>query len=384
MNRIKVVHIITRLDRGGSADNTLITVMGLNRKRFEVTLIAGKTTEPTPKLALLKGQTQINFFQLPQLQRKVSPYNDLIAFIKLYRLLNKGGFDIVHTHCSKAGILGRWAARLARVPHVVHTPHGNIFYGYYGRLLSYLFVLMERFSARFTNRIITLTNKGRKEHLRFKIGFLDQFRTIYSGIDLSSFIDRKEEGISVKKELGIPVNHRVVGSIARLVPVKDHHTLIRAAPLITNELPQILFLLVGNGPLRSQVESLAEELGVGQRTIITGMRDDIPRLLSAMDIVVLTSLNEGMGRSLVEAMAMGRAVVATDVGGVAEVVENGATGLLVPASSPHLLAEAVIDLLKDDKKRESFGERAKKRVARFSAQSMVREIEHLYLELMGE
>jgi len=121
---------------------------------------------------------------------------------------------------------------------------------------------------------------------------------------------------------------------------------------------------------------------VGKRVIITGMRDDIPRLLSAMDIVTLTSLNEGMGRSLVEAMAMGRAVVATDVGGVAEVVEDGTTGLLVPPSSPHQLAEAVINLLRDDKKRESFGWRARNMVARFSAQAMVREIEKLYLELM--
>jgi len=382
MNRIKVVHIITRLDRGGSADNTLITVMELDRKKFEVTLIAGKTTEPSPKLAQLKGQTYISFFQIPQLVREVNPYNDLIAFIKLYQLLKKGNFDIVHTHSSKAGILGRWAARLAKAPYIVHTPHGNIFYGYYGRFLTYLFILMERFSARFTHRIITLTNKGIEEHLGFKVGFPDKFLSIYSGIDLSSFLGYKEDDMNVKKELGIPVNHRVVGSVARMVPVKDHLTLIKAAPLIAEAFPQVSFLLVGDGPLRSHVELLAEKLGVGKRVIITGMRDDIPRLLSAMDIVTLTSLNEGMGRSLVEAMAMGRAVVATDVGGVAEVVEDGTTGLLVPPSSPHQLAEAVINLLRDDKKRESFGWRARNMVARFSAQAMVREIEKLYLELM--
>jgi len=384
MKRIKVVHIITRLDRGGSADNTLITVMGLNKRRFKVTLVAGRTTEPTPKLAQLKEQTHIRFLQVPQLVREISPHNDLIAFVKLYRLLKRGRFGIVHTHCSKAGILGRWAARLARAPHIVHTPHGNIFYGYYGKPFTHLFILMERFSARFTDRIITLTNKGREEHLRFKVGLPDKFRTIYSGIDLSSFLGQKKERINVKKELGIPLNHRVVGSVARLVPVKDHFTFIKAAPLIAEAFPQVSFLLVGDGPLRNHVESLAAKLGVSQRMVITGMRDDIPRLLSAMDLVVLTSLNEGMGKSLVEAMAMGRAVVATDVGGVAEVVEDGTTGLLVPPSSPHLLAKAVIDLLRDDEKRGSFGQRGKKRVGKFSAQLMIREIERLYLELTGE
>ncbi len=382
--RVRVLHLITRLDRGGSAENTVFTAFGLDRRRFEVTLAAGRTVSPTPGLSRFGMEKGRDWIEVPQLVRDIRPFVDLWALIKLYVLIRRGRFHIVHTHSSKAGILGRLAARMAGVPVVVHTPHGHVFYGYYGPVLSRLFVVLEKLLAPLTDRIVTLTERGKREHVEFGVAGPEKFVVVHSGVELGPFLGVRADPEEIKRNLGIAPGDRVVGSLGRLVPIKGHRYLIEAAGLVLRKRPNVTFLLVGDGPLRRELEVLTEGLGIGHKVVFAGHREDEPEVLSAMDIFVLPSLNEGMGRVLVEAMAEGKPVVATDVGGVADVVEDRRTGILVPPRDPEALAEAILELLDDPEKARRFGEAGRERASLFSVERMVEEIEELYEDLLRE
>ena len=376
-----MLHIITRLDRGGSAENTVLTVSGLEG-RFDVELVAGRTTSPTPELSRLGMVKGRDWIEVPELVREIDPLKDLRALFKLYFLIRKGRFQIVHTHSSKAGALGRLAARMAGVPIVVHTPHGHVFYGYYGPLLSRLFAAVERFLALITDRIVTLTERGKWEHVRFKVAGPEKFVVVHSGVDLGPFLEVGADPGRTKEDLGIAPEDRVVGSLGRLVPIKGHRYLIEAAGLVLSRFRNVTFLLAGEGPLRRELEALAEGLGIAHKVVFAGHRDDEAEVISAMDIFVLPSLNEGMGRVLVEAMAEGKPIVATSVGGVPEVVEHGRTGLLVPPKDPDALAGAISELLEHPEMARRFGEAGRERASLFSAERMVERIGKLYDELL--
>jgi glycosyltransferase involved in cell wall biosynthesis len=380
--KIKVLHIITRLDKGGSADNTLISVLGLNKEVFKVDLISGRTNFPSPKLTQLKEQNLIQYKEIGQLVRAIHPFKDISALSKLYKNIKKGRYDIVHTHSSKAGLLGRLAARRAGVKHIIHTPHGHIFYGYYGRCLSFMFIILERWAARYTEKIITLTNAGIEEHVRYKIAPADKFITIHSGLELGS-LQPSDTKNDVAKEFNIDKSDKLVGTVARLVPIKGHEFLVKAAPLVLQYYPDTTFLLIGDGPLRKKLENLAQQLNVSNKIIFCGMREDVPRLLNAIDIFVLPSLNEGMGRVLIEAMALAKPIVATRVGGVPDVIEDGSSGLLVPSANPDSLADAICTIMKNPSLAARLASHAVIRSQKFSHTDMIRQLENLYKGVMS-
>jgi len=382
-SKVRVLHLITRLDRGGSAENTVLTVSGLDKDRFETILATGKTTRLTPRASQLGLEKGRDWIGIPQLVRDIHPLKDVQAFIRLLSIIHKGRFDIVHTHSSKAGILGRLAAHIAGVPIIVHTPHGHVFYGYYGPAITRLFLVLEKIWARFTDRIITLTENGRREHVAFGVAGPDKFVAIPSGVELEPFLSVRIDVRKVKKTLGIDLRERVVGSIGRLVPVKGYRYLIQASKWVLRKRPDVTFLLVGDGPLRDELMRLAQRLDVADKFVFAGHREDEPELIAAMDLFVLPSLNEGMGRVLVEAMAEGKPVVATEVGGVADVVVDRQTGLLVPPKDPEAMAEAILKLLQDEKLARRMGVEGRKRVyPRYSAKVMVEKIGRLYMELL--
>jgi glycosyltransferase involved in cell wall biosynthesis len=380
--KIKVLHIITRLDKGGSADNTLLSVLGLNKDIFQVDLLSGRTNFPSPKLKQLKKQNSIQYKEISQLVRAIHPIKDIIALSQLYKYIKKGCYDIVHTHSSKAGLLGRLAARMAGIKHIIHTPHGHIFYGYYGKLLSYIFILLERWAARFTENIITLTKAGKEEHVKYKISSEDKFVTIHSGLELNSWqpaYTRKE----VIEEFSISKSNTLVGTVARLVPIKGHEFLVKAAPLVLQHYPNTTFLVIGDGPLRKKLENLAQQLNVFDKIVFSGMRKDIPRLLNAIDIFVLPSLNEGMGRVIIEAMALAKPIVAARVGGVPDVVEDGSSGLLVPPADPEALADAICQIMRNSSLSAKLSSHAVSRSEKFSHIEMIRQLEILYKNVMS-
>lgn len=379
--KTKILHIITRLDKGGSADNTLLSVLGLNKNIFQVDLVSGRTRYPSAKLKKLKKQNTISYIEIPQLVRAINPLKDIMALCKLYRIIKNVRYDIVHTHSSKAGLLGRIAARIAGIKHIIHTPHGHIFYGYYGKIISYLFILFERWAATFSERIITLTDAGKQEHIRYHIAPEGKFVTIHSGIELD-YLYSYQGKKSIREEFGIDENDKLVGTIARLVPIKGHEFLIKAAPLVTQHHPKTTFLIVGDGPLREKLQKLSEKLRIADRIIFCGMRDDIPSLLKGMDLFVLPSLNEGMGRVLVEAMAFGKLIVAAKVGGIPEVIEDGITGLLVPPAKPDALAEAICHIISNPEMAAKLAKNASQQAKKFRHTEMIQQLENLYNGLM--
>lgn len=378
---IRILHLITRLDRGGSATNTLLTTAGLPSP-FRSSLVYGRTLE-FPLLAR-ELRRKVAIAEVAELVRNISPVNDLIAFVKIYRLIRRGRFDIVHTHSSKAGILGRVAARLAGVPHIVHTPHGHVFTGYAGRILTALFIFLERRVATFTDRIIGLTDEEVWEHLERDIGDPVQFVSIPSGVDLEPFSTRPRafRRSTILAAIGLPERAFLIGSVGRLERVKGHIYLLEAFATLAPSFPDLFLAVVGDGELADPLRAFAQRSGISDRVRFLGWRDDTAVLLHAFDLFVLPSLNEGMGRALVEAMAAGLPIVATRAGGIPEVLGEGEAGLLVEAGSAAALAQGIEQLLLNRALRVRFGRAARKRARCYSVEGMLQKIEALYRELL--
>jgi len=391
MQKIKILYIITRLDKGGSAEHVLECCEYFEKKDdFEIILIYG-------------GETKLNLdfknYYVKFLQREISLIKDIIAFFKILEIIKKEKPDIIHTHSSKAGIIGRWAAWLARKINyklkflrIIHTPHGHIFYGYYGKLKTLLFLFLERLTAKITDKLVALTEGEKNESLSFGVGKEQQWIIIPSGIDynLELKVSCKLHNSELKEKLGIPKNSIVIGTVARLEPIKGIKYFVDAAKIILSLpssylLPSIYFLIVGDGSERKFLEERVEKLGLKDKFIFTGMREDVAELMSIMDIYVQPSINEGMGKTIVLAELLGKPVVATNVQGIPSVVINNETGILVPPKDPQKLAEAIVKLIKDKDLLIKMGENAKKWVYKivdgypqFSQQRMLFLLENLY------
>ncbi len=383
----KVIHVITRLDRGGSAQNTLLTAIGHEPTRFEPLVVAGHAgqwddqggdlaTDQSRRRLEVAG---VRCLLVPTLTREIHPIKDLAALYALVAILRREKPAIVHTHTSKAGVLGRLAAWLVGVPLVVHTPHGHVFYGHFGRVASWVFLQVERLLALGTTHLIALTEAERDEHLAEGVGRAECFSVVPSGIDLERF--RCKAGLFGRRPQGMtyPTDAIVVGSVGWLTEVKGHRFLIEALARLKPQHPKLHVVILGSGRLREEYLALAERLGVGDAVHLLGERQDVPDCLAAMDLFVLPSLNEGMGRALVEAMAAGRPVIASNVGGIPAIVEDRRTGLLVPPADPVSLAAAIDELLRWPDLAKTVGAAASESIgARFGTQAMVRAVEAVY------
>lgn len=390
LKRIKVIHIITRLDKGGSAENTVLTVSGLDREMYDVILIRGlsvesnmaedefRAVEESVRAAEEEG---VRVITVPSLLRRLSPFCDLKVFFALIKILWQERPDIVHTHTSKAGISGRWAAFFARVPIIIHTPHGHVFWGYFGRLKTGIFILLEKISALITDRLVMLTEQEKNDHLHFHIAPGDKFSVVYSGINLDRFSNISVDPAAMKKKLGIFESNLVVGTVGRLTHVKGHRYLIEAAGRIVSSRPDATFVFLGDGELLDELESMATKLGVEENVKFLGWRSDVAEVMSVFDVFVLPSLNEGMGRVLVEAMALGKPIVASDTGGIPDLVVQGKNGYLVSVGDVETLAERIRELLDDPGKRKKMGNVGRRYAAGYGSEAMVEKIDRLYREL---
>jgi glycosyltransferase involved in cell wall biosynthesis len=398
-NPIHVLHVITRMVRGGAQENTLASVVGISSRGWQSTLATGPALGPEGSLEPECVAAGVRLLCVPELVREVSLPRDLRALRRLTSLFRRERPQVVHTHTSKAGILGRIAARRARVPVVVHTSHGHVFHSYHGRFQTRLFVRAERACAGMADRLIALTETELREHLEVGVGRPEQWRTVHSGIDFSPLQVCPRLRDAVRAELGLPRDAVVLGSVGRLVPIKGQRYLIDALARLAPAYPHLHLLLVGDGPCRSELVAQAkchrlkvvESPDTGARPgearmaaiHLLGLRHDVPRLLTAMDLFVLPSLNEGMGRVLVEAMAMELPCVASRVSGIPDVVDDGDTGVLVRPRDPNALAAAVAALLEHPERAREMGRRGRRKVVpEFSVERMVDKLEVLYRELL--
>ncbi|MCS7173084.1 MAG: glycosyltransferase family 4 protein [Armatimonadetes bacterium] len=379
--RIRVLHVITRLVVGGAQENTLLTVRHLDRTRYEVTLASGPSLGPEGDLEA-EVPEDVTFVRIPELVRPPHALKDSVALRKLYRLMRRGGYHLVHTHTTKAGLLGRVAARWAGMPVVVHTPHGHAFHGYLGSLGSWALRKVEAALARWTDAIVCLTEAERLDHLRLKVGRPEQFEVIHSGVDLARFRTPLPNPTVKRRELGLPDWAPIVGCVARLVPVKGVQVLLEAVPHLRNRVPDAVVVFVGDGELRPQLERRARELGVEGAVRFLGLRRDVAEIVPLFAVAVQPSLNEGMGKAAVEAMAAGKPVVASATSGLVDVVRDGRNGVLVPPGDPEALARAVCDLLHHPDTARRMGEAARQDAEAYGVKAMIARLEMLYERLL--
>src|SRR5687768_1930107 len=387
--RVRVLHIITRLILGGAQENTLFTAIGQGKDpRFEVTLLAGTQTGPEGDLHGEARAGGVDLVLLPPLVREISPWKDLRALWGLVRFMRARRFHIVHTHSSKAGILGRAAARLAGVPIVVHTLHSLVFHDYQSALANRAYVAMKRLVAPLTDAFISVSDRTAAGALAAGIGRPEQHVTIFSGMPLEPFLDVSAalSPSEAKRRLGIPEDAPVVGKIARLFPLKGHAQFLDAAAEIAREVPRAHFLLVGGGVLRAQLEARARELGIADRTVFAGLVPpaSVPACIQAMDVVVHASLREGIARVLPKAGAVGKPVVTLELDGVPEVVRDGVSGYLVLPLDTEKLADRVVELLLDPGRRHAFGTAGRAfAVENFGVERMILRIDAVYGRLIA-
>ncbi|MGA1791061.1 MAG: glycosyltransferase family 4 protein [bacterium] len=390
---VTCVHIITRMDKGGAAENTFLTVKHLDRDRFRPVLVMGPTSEShmsqkerQAKCNELEGLRKdgIQVMVCPYLYRRISPLHDLMAFLWLWMTIRRLNPKIVHTHTSKAGILGRWAAFLNRIPIICHTPHGHIFYGYFGPLIRGLFKWMEKLTGLITKRIVCLTEGEKADHLRLGIAAEDRFGICPSGVDLKGIKEEiSPELISEwRRRLGIHENDLVIGTAGRLVEVKGPVFLLDSCTAVLEKKGNAMFCFLGSGPLKEALEQMAEAWDITQRVRFIPWENDPRPILALFDIFVFPSLNEGMGRALVEAMAMKKPVIATRTGGIPDLVHDGVNGLLVPPSDTSAIADAILRLADQPELIKGMGEMGEKMSEAYSLDEMMNRIEAMYQELL--
>jgi glycosyltransferase involved in cell wall biosynthesis len=361
---IPVVHVITRLTVGGSSENTVSTIEALERVGYASTLVLGPESEP-PSIedARRRGCRVV---EIEGLVREISPARDVAAVLSLWRLFRRLRPAIVHTHTSKAGFVGRLAAWLAGVPAVIHQPHGHIFYGYWSRPRTALFVALERIAAHWTDTIVTLTPLEVHEHVERGIGRRPQYAVVPSGVPTAALRSAAPSRGEARARLGLPSGAYVVAGVGRFVPIKGFDLLVAALLDVVARVPRAHVLLIGDGGERGALEAQARALGVADRLHITGTVTDVIGLLAAADVLAAPSRNEGMGRVLVEAMALGLPVVGARVGGIPDVIVDGECGLLVPPDDPAALAGALVELGRDAARRAKLGAAARPRAEAFS------------------
>lgn len=347
---IKVAHVITRFIRGGAQENTLLTVKGLAEKpEFSPCLITGPGLGPEGDFLPEARDAGIDVFLVGSLRREINPWLDLKAHRELRRLFAEIQPDIVHTHSSKAGIIGRKAAKDEGVPHIVHTIHGLPFHDYESAWRNGLYIMLERWVGRYTDLLISVADAMTAKAVARNIAPREKFVTVYSGMEVEPFLEVGHDSTAVRRRLGIDPHSPVIGVVARISPLKGHEFIIRAAPGILARYPHARFLFVGDGHIRDEMEQLAGSLGVRSAIVFAGLREpgDIPELIRAMDLLVHASLREGLARVLPQALLSGVPVVSYDVDGAREVVINGKTGWLVEPESVEGLESAVIEALDD-------------------------------------
>ncbi len=373
---IKVLHIITKLEFGGAQGNTIYTVAHLDKNIFDAKLVAG------PGGMLDEKVPPESVTYVPRLTRSISPVNDLLALFNLRDIIREEKPFIVHTHSSKAGILGRLAARLAGVPVIVHTFHGFGFHERQNVFKKYFFIFLEKLCALFTDSLIFVSSANMDYARRYSIGSEAKYSLIRSGIPLKNYPSRADRAAK-RRELGVPQNATLIVSLGNLKPQKNPGDFIAAALRLSGEHKDAVFMLVGGGEDLETARGRAKEAGLEHRLLFPGWREDSAEILAAADIFALTSLWEGLPRSLVEAIKTGLPSVCYRTDGVADLLYDGANGYMVEQGDMYMFCSRIKELIENPALRaEMSAKAAGADLSEFDIDYMVRRQEELYCELL--
>jgi glycosyltransferase involved in cell wall biosynthesis len=380
---MRIVHIITRLIIGGAQENTLLSCQGQHDHGHEVTLITGPPMGPEGSLLERARGYGFNVEVYDEMRRSILPRKDWKTYRHLIDRLKQLNPDVVHTHSSKAGIIGRWAAHKARMPFIVHTIHGLAFTASTSKLANTFYEMLERKTAPITHKIVCVADEMARQSLAAGIGRPDQYVTIYSGMETRDFLNPPVPREQVRQQLGLEPHHVAVGTVARLFHLKGHDDLLDLAPRLCSTFPDLRFLWIGDGLLRAQFEQRIAEMNLKDRFILTGLVPParIPELVNAMDILVHPSRREGLARALPQGQLAGAPVVTYDIDGNREGLIDQETGFLVKPFDQDGLAEALSRLIRDPDLRHRMGADGRDfALNRFDAEVMVEALEKLYRE----
>ena len=383
---MKVLHVITRLIVGGAQENTVTSVLGLGaRHSIDAQLITGPTSGPEGSLEDLFCDQPDILHNVPNLIRPVSPTSDFQAYQKLVDLFRTECPDIVHTHSGKAGILGRLAAKRARVPVIIHGIHGPSFGAFQGPVSNLIFTTAERLAGKMTSHFVSVADAMTQQYLRAGIGSKDDYSRVFSGFDLAPF-SGSINSLSLRQELGLRKDSFVFGKIARLFELKGHDALFSIAPKLIAANSNIQFLLVGDGILRDQFTRRISEKGLNDHFVFSGLvpPSEIPSLVGAMDAVVHLSEREGLPRALAQGAAAGKPLVSYDLDGAPEICIDQQTGRLIRHGDEKALNDAMLELSENTELSRQLGQQGRDYVKdRFSVERMVDDLAAIYERLLN-
>ncbi|MEQ8675866.1 MAG: glycosyltransferase family 4 protein [Aggregatilineales bacterium] len=343
---VRILHITNRLGVGGPAMYVTLLAQGFKARGYDVEVICGETDAAHGDMTYFADRYGIQPRIFPQLGGVVTPLNDIIALWRLYHFMREYQPDVVHTHTTKAGFVGRLAAYLARVPVIVHTFHSHVFEGYFGSALTRFFILMERLAARMSDVVLTLTESLRSELAdEYHITRRGRIMVLPLGLDLASFADTPRKLGTFRATWNIPADAPLVGIIGRLVPIKNHKLFLQSARRIIETNPQVRFVIIGDGEERPMLESLVHDYHLENAVTFTGWQSNLLEIYSDLDVSVVSSINEGTPVSVIESLSATCPVVATRVGGVPDLLNGGAYGVLVPPNDPSAMARALLKVL---------------------------------------
>lgn len=373
MRRINILYVITKLELGGAQKQLLSLIGCLDRERFAPFLFTARSGLLVPEALSING---LNIKLSKFLERPINPLKDLLALIQICRFIKKNRIEIVHTHSSKAGILGRLAGKLCGAKAIIHTVHGWSFNDYQPFFYRNFYILLEKITAWLSHKLIVVSLADKQKGLSCHIASEHKYRLIPYGINYKEFSSRKP---NLRQELGFTSDDLVVGMVACLKAQKSPQDFIKLAFKVNQAMPKVKFLLAGGGALHKNILKLINRFNLKNNVFLLGWRKDIPEIMSSFDVFVLTSLWEGLPIAALEAMALGKPPVVTDTGGVREIIHDGKTGFLVPIGDIDAMSERIIFLLKDKQLREQIGQNAMGSLRdNFQKENMVINTKNLY------
>ncbi|MDB5208766.1 MAG: glycosyltransferase family 4 protein [Flavisolibacter sp.] len=393
----KVLRILNRLAVGGPVLNATLLSKYLPTA-FETLLVVGEKEHHEQSASFIAKDLGLDVVIVPQMRRAIHPVDDYKAYHELKKIIKEFKPDIVHTHASKPGVLGRLAAHSVNVPAIIHTFHGHSFHSYYNSIASNFFVRAERYLANKSSAIIAISETQKKELTEdFRIAPAEKFRVIPLGLDLDKFGERQpEKREKFRSEFDIADDEIAIGIIGRLVPVKNHYLFLKAvAFVLQNTSKKVKAFIIGDGDTRAALEKTARQSGISFSTekdqrhihplVFTSWRSDVDVINAGLDIVALTSLNEGTPVSLIEAQAANKPIVSTRVGGISDIVIEGRTALLADVTDTAMFCKHLLNLVEDDGLRAKMGSDSSYYVTkRFSYHRLVKDMSELYYELLSE
>lgn len=377
-----IVHLITHLGRGGAARNVLLSCLGLVRRGFRVSLLSGPSESPERELIEQACSAGVVFQTLLHLQREIHPLADLAAAREIREALRRARPDLLHTHQSKAGLLGRWIGKkLFQVP-VVHTAHGHVFEGYFSDWRTACFVELERQAARWCDRLIGLTWREVEDHLALGVGFRARWRVIHSGIDPAAIRDRGKAGADVRRSMGFPGDAIVLASVGRLEPVKG---IVDFLPYFRRALlrePRLRWVIIGDGSARSRIEEAIRGLDLVGKVALGGWLENPHGLIAGCDALLHPARNEGMGRAIVEAFALGLPVFAANAGSIPELLSDPARGLLFDWRRREAIPDRLLEFVGQLPELAAARETRMAAAQEYSVEGMVEKLALVYRDIL--